>query len=169
MPAPNSAAHGPSTSALPPPPPLRPASGGLLGALNRERALDWAVVVAGAILLGATNSWRPETPYLLKALLSDVAKPLLPNSVPAWSVPLIALALPLAALAALHAAARRVGAPSRVEDLHRAALGLVAGVVVTGCVTNILKVGGGHRSCRRSVGRASRSGGQSLCRRAWRP
>ncbi|GBF88720.1 hypothetical protein Rsub_01619 [Raphidocelis subcapitata] len=143
----NGAARGGGGGAAAAAPPQRPATGGPAGALlqallARERALDWAFVIAGVIVLSAADAAKPQTPYLLKAHLSDIAKPLLPNSVPSWSVPVIALALPLAALAAGHAAARGLGlgGPRGREELHRAVLGLVAGVVVTGCVTNILKV-----------------------------
>jgi len=75
--------------------------------LTREHALDWAVVILLFCLLGATDAPMPKKPYLLKAQLPELAHPLLPNSVPAWSVPLLAVVAPLVGLSALSAVMRR--------------------------------------------------------------
>lgn len=84
--------------------PAPPRGGRLVQALlRRERALDWAFVALGVIILAATDRAPPARgpPYILKAALPDLAHPLLPNTVPSWSVPVIGVVLP-AALLAVH-------------------------------------------------------------------
>ncbi|KAI8468791.1 MAG: phosphatidic acid phosphatase type 2/haloperoxidase [Monoraphidium minutum] len=104
--------------------------------LQRERLLDWGLVVAGAIVLIATDVAAPtQPPYILKDSLPDLSHPLRPNSVPAWSVPLLGVLLPLAAVAAYALAFRRP-----TEELHKLALGVLGSVAIAGSITNVLKV-----------------------------
>ncbi|KAF8065455.1 LPP3 [Scenedesmus sp. PABB004] len=81
-----------------------------------------------------TGPPRRAAGYIPKALLSGTSYPLRPNSVPAWSVPVLALLAPLAVLLAHGAALRRPRA-----EAHHLALGLSVAVMVAGAVTNAIK------------------------------
>lgn len=60
------------------------------------------------------------------------------NTVPAWTVPVIALGIPLLVLGLLAAFLK----PSRLE-LHNMILGLFASVFITATITNLVKLGVG--------------------------
>jgi hypothetical protein len=75
--------------------------------LGREKWIDWAFVLLMFFLLGPTDAPKPAAPYILKAQLPDLAHPLLPNSVPSWSVPVLAIVVPAVLLGALSAGLRR--------------------------------------------------------------
>ena len=63
------------------------------------------------------------------------------NTVPAWTVPLIATLVPLAfilAIATLHRIPRL--------EFHNVVLGLFSSVLITACVTNLVKLGVGQPS-----------------------
>ena len=62
------------------------------------------------------------------------------NTVPAWTVPLIATVVPLLIIAAIGAYSKF----SRLE-LHNLILGLFASVFITACITNLVKLGVRHR------------------------
>lgn len=102
--------------------------------LAKEWAADWALGGVALLALALTDAASPSPPYMLKADLPRLAYPLLPNTVPSWSVPLLAVAAPLLLLAAAAAALRRPRA-----ELHKLAAGLVLSVLLTGCATNALK------------------------------
>lgn len=64
------------------------------------------------------------------------------NTVPAWTVPLIATALPLLVIAA-------IGAYSKLPrlEMHNVILGLFASVFITACITNLVKLGVSLHPC----------------------
>uniref|UniRef100_A0A383VZN4 Phosphatidic acid phosphatase type 2/haloperoxidase domain-containing protein n=1 Tax=Tetradesmus obliquus TaxID=3088 RepID=A0A383VZN4_TETOB len=105
-----------------------------VGNVMWERAADWAVVVVALIVLAASEKEPPRASYVPKAVLSDTNYPLLPNSVPAWSVPLYSLVGP-AILMALHSAVLR----RPMGEAHHLILGLFTAVMVTGAITNLIK------------------------------
>ncbi|WIA16712.1 hypothetical protein OEZ85_013367 [Tetradesmus obliquus] len=105
-----------------------------VGSVMWERAADWAVVVVALIVLAASEKEPPRASYVPKAVLSETNYPLLPNSVPAWSVPLYSLVGP-AILMALHSAVLR----RPMGEAHHLILGLFTAVMVTGAITNLIK------------------------------
>lgn len=61
------------------------------------------------------------------------------NTVPAWTVPLIATAVPLIVIVSIAANSKL----SRIE-VHNTILGLFSSVLITACVTNLVKLGVSH-------------------------
>jgi hypothetical protein len=105
-----------------------------MGGAAVEQVVDWCFVVLAFLVLAATEGAAPREGYIPKSLLQSTSYPLRANTVPAWSVPLYTLALPVA-LFALHALLwRRPAAEAR-----QLSLGLLAAVSVTAAVTNLIK------------------------------
>ena len=109
--------------------------------LLRADALDW-VCVACLIVIGASVEAAP--PFrrtLFPDELWRLKLPLVPNTVPSWSVPVVAFLVPTFIFVATHATRR---ASFDKKTLARLILGLFGACSVTFCVTNVLKVAVGR-------------------------
>jgi hypothetical protein len=87
-----------------------------IGGYSVDYALDWALVLVAVMVLAAIETSVPRNTYIPKIQLRDTSYPLYPNSVPAWSVPVIAIVLP-AVLHALHCVVLRCACVGRAGQL----------------------------------------------------
>lgn len=114
------------------------------GQLVRGHAAQYAGLVLLLLVLAASERWEPFRRPLYVGQTNDIeywrySYPLLPNHVPAWAVPCIAVFTPLL----LVVAARLAGRISRAEAHHAILLALYC-VATTGTLTNWVKINVGR-------------------------
>ena len=102
--------------------------------ISMEYALDYAVILVAIIILAITDRATPRAGYIRKDILYATSYPLFPNTVPSWSVPVLAVVVPAAFFAAYCTVFSR-----RPGHLHHLLIGLMTAVMVTGAITNCLK------------------------------
>eukprot|EP00879_Flechtneria_rotunda_P011028 GHRR01011523.1.p1 GENE.GHRR01011523.1~~GHRR01011523.1.p1 ORF type:complete len:306 (+),score=58.76 GHRR01011523.1:632-1549(+) len=105
-----------------------------VGGIAMDYILDWALVVVAIIMLIISDKATPREGYISKATLSDTNYPLLPNTVPSWSVPVYCLLVPAVLLTLRTVFLRRP-----MLEAHHLVLGLATAVLVDACITNLLK------------------------------
>jgi hypothetical protein len=119
----------------------RSRTAGLLRLLNPAQQLlaeyvaDYVVIVVAILVLGITDRASPRSAYVPKAYLTASAFPLYDNSVPAWSVPVYTILVPAAVCVAYVVLWQKPRAA-----LHHLLLGLMACVMITGALTNCIKI-----------------------------
>ena len=99
-----------------------------------ESGISWATVVVCVVVLVVTETAQPKEAYVLKDELPQLSYPLLPNTVPAWALPVISILLPAAVLAAYVWTCAR-----RPSELHHLLLALLTSVALTAAITNVVK------------------------------
>jgi hypothetical protein len=102
--------------------------------LSLEYALDYLVILIAIIILAVSDKATPRAAYIRKDILYATSYPLLPNTVPSWSVPVLAVVAPAAFFAAYCTVFSR-----RPGHLHHLVIGLMTSVMVTGAITNCIK------------------------------
>lgn len=102
--------------------------------ISLDYGLDWGVQVLCALLLIISDRISPREAYILKDHLSLTSYPLLPNTVPSATVPVIAILAPACFLGAYLFLFKR-----KSIELHHLLLGLLTSVLFTGVMTNMLK------------------------------
>ena len=117
-------------------------SGGELpwGVLLKADALDWAAVVALIVTGASVEAAPPYRHVLFPDELWRLSLPHTANTVPSWTVPVVALAVPTAVIAALHSTRRSFDR----RTAARLTLCLFGACSMTFAITNVLKVAVGR-------------------------
>ncbi|XP_050221000.1 lipid phosphate phosphatase 1-like [Mercurialis annua] len=108
------------------------------GKIAKSHMLDWFILV----LLGAIEITlyliTPFNRYVGKDMMRDLKYPFKDNTVPTWSVPLYAVLLPIVVFVFVYIRRRDA------YDLHHSILGLLFSMLITGVITDSLKVALGY-------------------------
>lgn len=108
--------------------------------LLKADVLDWAAVLALVVIGASVEAAPPFKHVLFPNELWRLSLPLVPNTVPSWSVPVVALGIPSAVIATLHTYRRSFDRRSAA----RLTLCLFGACSITFAVTNVLKVAVGR-------------------------
>ncbi|KAG9135544.1 hypothetical protein Leryth_022275 [Lithospermum erythrorhizon] len=104
----------------------------------RTHRHDWLIL----ILLGAIeivlNIIHPFYRFVGRDMMDDLKYPFNDNTVPVWSVPIYAVLLPIAIFIFIYLRRRDV------YDMHHAILGLAFAVLITGVITDSIKIATGR-------------------------
>ncbi|XP_047341357.1 lipid phosphate phosphatase 2-like [Impatiens glandulifera] len=99
---------------------------------------DWLILILLIAIEVVLNIIHPFYRFVGKDMMTDLKYPLKDNTVPIWSVPLYAVVLPIVVFYLFYY--RR----KDVFDLHNAILGLLFAVLITGVLTDSIKVATGR-------------------------
>ncbi|KAF9591870.1 hypothetical protein IFM89_008916 [Coptis chinensis] len=94
---------------------------------------DWIILVLLVGIEIVLNVINPFYRFVGEDMFTDLKYPLKSNTVPFWSVPVIAILLPFAIFAVIYFYRKDV------YDLHHAILGLLFSVLITGVITDAIK------------------------------
>ncbi|KAI4369019.1 hypothetical protein MLD38_017513 [Melastoma candidum] len=94
---------------------------------------DWLILLLLVVLEAGLNYIEPFHRFVAEEMMADLKYPLKGNSVPFWSVPVIAVLLPMAVILIYYFRRRNV------YDLHHALLGLLFSILITGVITDAIK------------------------------
>ncbi|PIA33438.1 hypothetical protein AQUCO_04100098v1 [Aquilegia coerulea] len=94
---------------------------------------DWIILLLLVVIEIVLNVIEPFYRFVGEDMMTDLKYPLKSNTVPIWSVPIIAVLLPFAVFAVYYFYRRDV------YDLHHAILGLLFSVLITGVLTDAIK------------------------------
>eukprot|EP00246_Nothoceros_aenigmaticus_P014668 TRINITY_DN5744_c0_g1_i1.p1 TRINITY_DN5744_c0_g1~~TRINITY_DN5744_c0_g1_i1.p1 ORF type:complete len:306 (+),score=25.09 TRINITY_DN5744_c0_g1_i1:329-1246(+) len=101
--------------------------------LLRFHLHDWIIFVALIITDIILNVIEPYHRYINTNLTDNLSYPFKSNTVPFWSVPVIALLIPVGVMSVVFCVRRNV------RDLHHAVLGLLFTIVLTAVITDAVK------------------------------
>ncbi|XP_076935622.1 lipid phosphate phosphatase 2-like [Bidens hawaiensis] len=99
----------------------------------RTHMHDWLVLLLLVVIEVVLNVIEPFHRFVGAEMMVDLKYPLQDNTVPLWSVPIIAILLPLAVILIYYFVRKDV------YDLHQAVLGLLFSVLITGVLTDSIK------------------------------
>ncbi|XP_011022565.1 PREDICTED: putative lipid phosphate phosphatase 3, chloroplastic isoform X1 [Populus euphratica] len=99
----------------------------------RDHMLDWLILLLLVLIEVILFVIHPFYRFVGKDMMTDLKYPLKENTVPAWSVPMYAVLLPVAIFLLFYT--RR----KDVYDLHHSILGLLFSVLITAVITDAIK------------------------------
>ncbi|CAM8948184.1 unnamed protein product [Rhodiola kirilowii] len=99
---------------------------------------DWFILLVLAALEIGLFTMRPFYRFVGEGMMSDLKYPLKDNTVPTWSVPIYAILMPLIIFVIIYIRRRDV------YDLHHGILGLLYAVLITGVITDSIKLAVGR-------------------------
>ncbi|GLT69203.1 hypothetical protein SLA2020_413720 [Shorea laevis] len=108
--------------------------------LARNHMQDWVILILLAVIEIILYLIRPFHRFVGKDMMTDLKYPFKHDTVPAWSVPLYAVLLPIAIFVLFYTCRAR----GDVYDLHHSILGLLFSVLITGVLTDAIKDGVGR-------------------------
>lgn len=94
---------------------------------------DWLILILLVVIEVILNVIEPFHRFVGKEMLTDLSYPLQTNTIPFWSVPLIAILLPIVVILVYYFIRQDV------YDLHHAILGLLFSVLITAVITDAIK------------------------------
>jgi len=101
----------------------------------REYAFDLLVIVSLLALFLGLEKATPRSVFITTETMHDYSYPYQDNTVPAWSVPILAFVLPVVVFSAHKALCEKTW-----RELYRTTIALAVAVLLTGAATNALKV-----------------------------
>lgn len=99
----------------------------------RSHMHDWLILILLVVVEVILNVIEPFHRFVGKEMLTDLSYPLQTNTIPFWSVPLIAILLPIVVILVYYFIRHDV------YDLHHAILGLLFSVLITAVITDAIK------------------------------
>lgn len=99
----------------------------------RSHMHDWLILILLVVVEVILNVIEPFHRFVGKEMLTDLSYPLQTNTIPFWSVPLIAILLPIVVILVYYFIRQDV------YDLHHAILGLLFSVLITAVITDAIK------------------------------
>lgn len=99
----------------------------------RSHMHDWLILILLVVIEVILNVIEPFHRFVGKEMLTDLSYPLQTNTIPFWSVPLIAILLPIVVILVYYFIRQDV------YDLHHAILGLLFSVLITAVITDAIK------------------------------
>ncbi|KAJ9708277.1 hypothetical protein PVL29_000371 [Vitis rotundifolia] len=99
----------------------------------RSHMHDWLILILLVVVEVILNVIEPFHRFVGKEMLTDLSYPLKTNTIPFWSVPLIAILLPIVVILVYYFIRQDV------YDLHHAILGLLFSVLITAVITDAIK------------------------------
>ncbi|KAJ8770063.1 hypothetical protein K2173_010094 [Erythroxylum novogranatense] len=104
----------------------------------RTHRHDWLILVILAVIEVVLNVINPFHRFVGKDMMDDLKYPMKDNTVPIWAVPLYAILLPIAIFIFLYIGRKNV------YDLHDSTLGLLFAMLITGVITDSIKIAVGR-------------------------
>ncbi|KAH9329631.1 hypothetical protein KI387_001739, partial [Taxus chinensis] len=101
--------------------------------LMRFHRHDWVMILFLLASVGILNIIDPFDRFVGKSMLDDLMYPLKENTVPFWTIPILAVIVPSIAICIYYCYQRDV------NELHHALLGLLFSVLITAVVTDAVK------------------------------
>ncbi|XP_065881309.1 lipid phosphate phosphatase 1-like [Euphorbia lathyris] len=99
---------------------------------------DWLILIVLGVIEIVLFLIHPFRRFVGRDMMHDLKYPFQDNTIPTWSVPLYAVLLPIAIFVFFYIRRRDV------YDLHHSILGLLFAVVITGVITDAIKVAVGR-------------------------
>lgn len=99
----------------------------------RSHMHDWLILILLVVIEVILNVIEPFHRFVGKEMLTELSYPLQTNTIPFWSVPLIAILLPIVVILVYYFIRQDV------YDLHHAILGLLFSVLITAVITDAIK------------------------------
>ncbi|KAG8652211.1 lipid phosphate phosphatase 2 isoform X2 [Manihot esculenta] len=106
--------------------------------LARKHMHDWLILLFLVVIDVILNVIEPFHRFVGRDEMTDLSYPLKDNTVPFWAVPIFGILLPFAIIIAYYFIRKDV------YDLHHAILGLLFSVLITGVITDAIKVAVGR-------------------------
>ncbi|XVF44225.1 hypothetical protein PTKIN_Ptkin02bG0103600 [Pterospermum kingtungense] len=104
----------------------------------RNHLHDWLILMLLVVIEVVLFTLRPFYRFVGKDMMTDLKYPMKDNTVPVWAVPMYSVLLPICVF--LFVYHRR----KDVYDLHHSILGLLFAVLITGVITDAIKVAVGR-------------------------
>ncbi|KAK3189391.1 hypothetical protein Dsin_028952 [Dipteronia sinensis] len=104
----------------------------------RTHMHDWIILLLLAVIEGVLFAIHPFYRFVGEDMMTDLKYPLKDNTVPVWAVPIYAVLLPIVVFLLIYLRRRCV------YDLHHGILGLLYAVLITGVITDAIKVATGR-------------------------
>ncbi|KAK1552826.1 hypothetical protein Q3G72_024010 [Acer saccharum] len=104
----------------------------------RTHMHDWIILLLLAVIEGVLFAIHPFYRFVGEDMMTDLKYPLKDNTVPIWAVPIYAVLLPIVVFLLIYFRRRCV------YDLHHGILGLLYAVLITGVITDAIKVATGR-------------------------
>ncbi|KAF2317814.1 hypothetical protein GH714_041129 [Hevea brasiliensis] len=101
--------------------------------LARNHMHDWLILLLLAVIEIILYIIHPFYRFVGKDMMEDLKYPFKDNTVPTWSVPVVATLLPFVIIVVYYFIRKDV------YDLHHAILGLLFSVLITGVITDAIK------------------------------
>ncbi|XP_015075143.1 lipid phosphate phosphatase 2-like isoform X2 [Solanum pennellii] len=99
---------------------------------------DWLILLLLVVIAIVLNVIGPFHRFVGKDMMTDLKYPMKDNTVPAWSIPLYAVLLPITIFVFIYI--RR----KDVYDLHHSILGILFAILITAVITEAIKNGVGR-------------------------
>ncbi|XP_031249409.1 lipid phosphate phosphatase 2-like isoform X1 [Pistacia vera] len=99
---------------------------------------DWIILVVLGVTDIILNLIHPFYRFVGKDMMADFKYPMKDNTVPVWAVPIYAVLMPILIFLIIYSRRRCV------YDLHHGILGLLYAVLITGVITDAIKVATGR-------------------------
>ncbi|EEF37504.1 phosphatidic acid phosphatase, putative [Ricinus communis] len=94
---------------------------------------DWIILLLLIVIDVILNIIEPFHRFVGQGMMTDLTYPLKPNTVPVWTVPILAGILPLAIFFVYYCYRKDI------YDFHHAMLGLLFSLLITGVITDAIK------------------------------